>query len=458
MNPVNSNILIGKKDAAFFAANPTLVLLDGQLLYNENTGELFIGDGVTQLNALSPINSGFTPSGTNTQYIAGDGSYINFPTDVSYFNNDAGYLDSGDIGVSVQPYDSNTTLLGNSTTGSGDIVLANSPTFVTDITTPQINGVSSLVAFGSNTIHTTTGNICVGRSNPDRPIEVYSSTGNATMQAYTTNASSVAGVYSQANNASNYISIVQAGTTWTTNGLRQKDSSWIEAAGEILSIYNYNPVGDVVIATGGFATANEKLRFSPTVTTFKGNTINFDNGTGNRILATDASKNVQFLDTATYPSLTELAFVKGVTSAIQTQLNLQTFTTTHFHGLLTVGTTTYHYDKYPSSTGVAAGSGVVGSTVIPFNCTLIGFSLSIAVLGVLGTGNNATVSVRVNNTTDITLTSSALFSSATSRYSSSSINTNLNAGDYVEIKVIPNCTPTSATNVTESVTLYFRRR
>lgn len=132
MNPVNSNILIGKKDAAFFAANPTLVLLDGQLLYNENTGELFIGDGVTQLNALSPINSGFTPSGTNTQYIAGDGSYINFPTDVSFFNNDAGYLDSGDIGVSVQPYDSNTTLLGNGTAGD-EIVLTTSSNQLTSL-------------------------------------------------------------------------------------------------------------------------------------------------------------------------------------------------------------------------------------------------------------------------------------------------------------------------------------
>jgi hypothetical protein len=132
MNPINSNILIGKKDAAFFAANPTLVLLDGQLLYNENTGELFIGDGVTQLNALSPINSGFTPTGTNTQYIAGDGSYINFPTDVSYFNNDAGYLDSGDIGVSVQPYDSDTTLLGNGTSGD-EIVLTTSSNQLTSL-------------------------------------------------------------------------------------------------------------------------------------------------------------------------------------------------------------------------------------------------------------------------------------------------------------------------------------
>jgi hypothetical protein len=43
--------------------------------------------------------------------------------------------------------------------------------------------------------------------------------------------------------------------------------------------------------------------------------------TASQLLALDASKNVQSLDTATYPSLTELSYVKGVTSPIQTQLN-----------------------------------------------------------------------------------------------------------------------------------------
>jgi hypothetical protein len=43
--------------------------------------------------------------------------------------------------------------------------------------------------------------------------------------------------------------------------------------------------------------------------------------TASQLLALDASKNVQSLDTATYPSLTELSYVKGATSSIQTQLN-----------------------------------------------------------------------------------------------------------------------------------------
>ncbi len=49
--------------------------------------------------------------------------------------------------------------------------------------------------------------------------------------------------------------------------------------------------------------------------------VKLDGSTESRILGTDASKNITALDTATYPSLTELSYVKGVTSAIQTQLN-----------------------------------------------------------------------------------------------------------------------------------------
>lgn len=49
--------------------------------------------------------------------------------------------------------------------------------------------------------------------------------------------------------------------------------------------------------------------------------IRSENLTASQIVATDASKNLVSLSTATYPSLTELSYVKGATSALQTQLN-----------------------------------------------------------------------------------------------------------------------------------------
>ena len=52
-------------------------------------------------------------------------------------------------------------------------------------------------------------------------------------------------------------------------------------------------------------------------------TLNIPGLTTSQLVATDASKNLVSLAVATYPSLTELTYVKGVTSAIQTQLGLK---------------------------------------------------------------------------------------------------------------------------------------
>jgi len=52
-----------------------------------------------------------------------------------------------------------------------------------------------------------------------------------------------------------------------------------------------------------------------------GNTIFALGETEERILSTDSNKKITSLDTTTYPSLTELSYVKGVTSPIQIQLN-----------------------------------------------------------------------------------------------------------------------------------------
>ena len=47
----------------------------------------------------------------------------------------------------------------------------------------------------------------------------------------------------------------------------------------------------------------------------------FSSLAASQILATDGSSNVQALTTATYPSLTELSYVKGATSSLQTQIS-----------------------------------------------------------------------------------------------------------------------------------------
>lgn len=70
---------------------------------------------------------------------------------------------------------------------------------------------------------------------------------------------------------------------------------------------------------------------SPTFATITANThVNLPAQTASTVAIFDASKNVTSASTATYPSLTELTYVKGVTSAIQTQLDGKLTKATNF--------------------------------------------------------------------------------------------------------------------------------
>jgi len=106
-------------------------------------------------------------------------------------------------------------------------------------------------------------------------------------------------------------------------------------------------------------------------------------GTINELAYFNSSSSIASLAVATYPSLTELAYVKGVTSAIQTQLNAKASTLS--------GTTNY-IPKFTSSTAI-------GNSTIYDNGTSVGI------------GNiNGTVG-KLNVTGRIALTSSLFFSS-----------------------------------------------
>lgn len=76
--------------------------------------------------------------------------------------------------------------------------------------------------------------------------------------------------------------------------------------------------GDYIYYTNSAATRKKlATTTSPTFTT----SVTLNYATASEIAGTDASKNLVSLPVATYPSLTELAYVKGVTSAIQTQID-----------------------------------------------------------------------------------------------------------------------------------------
>jgi hypothetical protein len=92
--------------------------------------------------------------------------------------------------------------------------------------------------------------------------------------------------------------------------------------------------------------------------------LNIPNQTASTIASFDANKNVTSLSTATYPSLTELAYVKGVTSAIQTQIDGKAATNQNMY----IGTTLFAINRSSASqtlTGISidGNAGTVTSGV-----------------------------------------------------------------------------------------------
>jgi hypothetical protein len=77
--------------------------------------------------ASPTVTPAITLTTTVTGILKGNGTAISAAT----VNTD--YLDATSIGVSVQGYSANNTTLGNTTTGSGSIVLASTPTLVTPV-------------------------------------------------------------------------------------------------------------------------------------------------------------------------------------------------------------------------------------------------------------------------------------------------------------------------------------
>lgn len=102
---------------------------------------------------------------------------------------------------------------------------------------------------------------------------------------------------------------------------------------------------------------------------------NFDGATANTIASFGASKTLTSLATATYPDLTELSYVKGVTSAIQTQLN----------GKLTGNQT------------ITLSGDITGSGATSITTTIAAGAVDIAMLSATGTPSGTTY-LRGDNT------------------------------------------------------------
>lgn len=102
--------------------------------------------------------------------------------------------------------------------------------------------------------------------------------------------------------------------------------------------------------------------------------------TASQLTATDGSKNLVSLSTSTYPSLTELSYVKGVTSSIQSQI-----TTYSDHGNLS-GLSDDDHTQYAKLSGRSGGQVLYGGTAS--GNTLTFGSTSNATKGTVYIGSN----------------------------------------------------------------------
>jgi len=117
--------------------------------------------------------------------------------------------------------------------------------------------------------------------------------------------------------------------------------------------------------------------------------VNISSQTASTIASFDSNKNIVSLSTGTYPSLTELSYIKGVTSGIQIQLNNKQ--TTLINPVTGTGTASY-VPKWSSASGLS-------NSLIYDNGTNVGIgTMSPSTqLHVIGTGN-FTQALQVNGT------------------------------------------------------------
>lgn len=162
--------------------------------------------------------------------------------------------------------------------------------------------------------------------------------------------------------------------------------------------------------------------------------LNISGLTASEIVITDASKNIVSAAVATYPSLTELTYLKGVTSAIQTQINAKgagTVTSVGFTGgLISVATATTtpaftvagtsggipyfsSASTWATSAALAAnalvvggGAGVAPSTVTTGTGVLTALAVNVGSAGAFVTFNGALGTPSSGTVTNLTGTAS----------------------------------------------------
>ena len=220
--------------------------------------------------------------------------------------------------------------------------------------------------------------------------------------------------------------ITGAATTITSSDLTVSRALISNASGKVaISATTDTELGYVSGVTSGIQSQlnNKQATLTNPVTgTGTNNQIAYFNSTGSTIAS---------LSTGTYPSLTELSYVKGVTSAVQTQIDSKGYTLalTSVAGNLVTGTTYYFGNQGRSIITTADVSRVyIPKTGVIKKAYITQYG------GTTGTITSITVSIRLNNTTDTSVATSTA-NSTFRTFNNNALAISVTEGDYIEIKV-----------------------
>lgn len=340
------NIELGYKDAAWFAANPTKVLLAGQIVYLQQTGTYKIGDGTTTLSALTFLGgtsstptiqqvltagstatttittTGFIKTaGTSAQFLKADGSvdsstYLTTlgtaatsitttgtsgaSTLIANVLNVPNYTLAGLGGTTLAAVNAqNLSVFAATTslqlagvisdeTGSGALVFGTSPTFTTNITTPEIIGSSASsgtltlqstsnatkgkILFGTSAYDEVNNRLGLGISSPVYDFDLIKSVPASYVGAnvQNTSATGYSVIEVLGNNNTTYASLNVFNTAGGVGTFYDNNTAGVATNSPTLSfLTNESATGGWVLTAGGYGTGSEKARFTINATSFK---------------------------------------------------------------------------------------------------------------------------------------------------------------------------------------------